>query len=322
MRLSPFTQFEFKELRNITIGHVFDCIFETMNMIRPNKLVFFMEKIALLVCITMLLCQNYYSLMTYWQQDYIETKADAQLFNIDLPMIMICGENPFINDLDPLGFDSKWEFIGWANENASAKDDIKSNTRLQNVSDIVNAAHTLDDLMFNNNSAKELKLKKLRITPFDGQCFSVVVPKNFVESQISKSFSFSLAVFFPNNSDARVFLLDPNIYNGFTNPEEALLIRRTQFFDVTLAQREQNPEDPNAMCEMYDSPHRYYDCVTSAAENWYLSTIGCVPPWFSDNEDLICQNDKIELVKERFKAILSLIPLYVEKTSGEFSTPS
>jgi len=109
--------------------------------------------------------------------------------------------------------------------------------------------------MFNNNSAKDLKLKKLRITPFDGQCFSVVVPKNFVESQISKSFSFSLAVFFPNHSDALVYLLDPNIYNGFTNPEEALPIRRTQFFDVTLAQREQNPEDPNAMCEMYDSPH-------------------------------------------------------------------
>ena len=292
-----------------------------MNMIRPNKLVFFMEKIALLVCITMLLCQNYYSFLTYWQQDYIETKADEQLFNVDLPMIMICAENPFINDLDRLGFDSKWEFIGWANKNASAKDDIKSNTRLQNVSDIVNAAHTLDDLMYKNNSAKDLKLKKLRITPFDGQCFSVVVPKNFVESQISKSFSFSLAVFFPNNSDARVYLLDPNIYNGFTNPEEALPIRRTQFFDVTLAQREQNPEDPNAMCEMYDSPQRYYDCVTSAAENWYLSTIGCVPPWFSDNEDLICQNDKIESVKERFRANISLIPFYIQKTSGEFLTP-
>ena len=117
MRLSPFTQFEFKELRNITIGQVLDCIYDTMNMIRPSKLIFFMEKIALLVCITMLLCQNYYSLMTYWQQDYIETKADAQLFNIDLPMIMICAENPFIKDLDPLGFDSKWEFIGWANKN-------------------------------------------------------------------------------------------------------------------------------------------------------------------------------------------------------------
>ena len=70
-----------------------------------------MEKIVLLVCITVFLCQNYYSLMTYWQQDYIETKADEQLFNVDLPMIMICAENPFINDLDPLGFDSNWEFI-------------------------------------------------------------------------------------------------------------------------------------------------------------------------------------------------------------------
>ena len=153
-------------------------------MIRPNKLMYFMEKIVLLVCITVFLCQNYYSLMTYWQQDYIETKADEQLFNVDLPMIMICAENPFINDLDPLGFDSKWEFIGWANQNASSKDDIKSNTRLQNVTDIVNAAQTLDDLMYNNNSAKDLKLKKLRVTPFDGQCFSVVVPKNFVKSQI------------------------------------------------------------------------------------------------------------------------------------------
>ena len=119
-----------------------------------------MEKIVLLVCITMLLCQNYYSLTTYWQQDYIETKADEQLPNVDLPMIVICGENSFINNLDPLRFDSKWEFIGWANQNTSAKDDIKSNTRLQNVTDIVNAAHTLDELMYNHNSAKDVEETK------------------------------------------------------------------------------------------------------------------------------------------------------------------
>ena len=91
------------------------------------------------------------------------------------------------------------------------------------------------------------------------------------------------------------FLIQMSItLNGYYSPRKALKFHQYQVFDVALAQKERSPYDPSANCEMYDSLRGYYQCVTEAAEKNFLEIIGCVPPWFSDNYDIICQNEDIK----------------------------
>ena len=72
-----------------------------------------------------------------------------------------------------------------------------------------------------------------------------------------------------DDSGIQVYLLDPNVYNGYYSPRKALKFHHYQVFDVALAQKEQSPYDPSANCEMYDSLRGYFQCVTDAAEKTF-----------------------------------------------------
>ena len=58
---------------------------------------YFFEKVALVICTSLLIFQIYLSWKTFIQEDYVETKSEEKLYNVDLPMIMICAKNPFID---------------------------------------------------------------------------------------------------------------------------------------------------------------------------------------------------------------------------------
>ena len=66
-------------------------------------------------------------------------------------------------------------------------------------------------------------------------------------------------------------------------------------------------------CESYDNTLGYYDCVTKAAEDTFVGIMGCVPPWFSDNEELVCQNEDIDYVNNKLKVNMSI---YTNKLIG------
>ena len=253
-----------------------------------------------MICTSLLIFQIYLSWKTFIQEDYIETKSKEKLYNVDLPMIMICAKNPFIDRTDLIGWDDDGKFVGWAKENTSVQEILRSNIRVNNSTDLVNSAYTSDDLIKNNESIS-LRFERLRIMPFNGQCFAVAVPKDDVKRKIKKSSTFSVTLEVKNDSGVQVYLLDPNVYNGYYSPRKALKFHHYQVFDVALAQKEQSPYDPSANCEMYDSLRGYYQCVTDAAEKNFLEIIGCVPPWFSDNYDIICQNEDIKTANSKLQ---------------------
>ena len=71
---------------------------------------------------------------------------------------------------------------------------LRSRIRVKNSTDLVNSAYTSDDLIKNNESIP-LRFERLRIMPFNGQCFAVAVPKDDVKRKIKKStFSVTLDV--------------------------------------------------------------------------------------------------------------------------------
>ena len=112
---------------------------------------------------------------------------------------------------------------------------------------------------------------------------------------------FSVTVVLSKIVDVKIYLNDPNGCNDHYNPGNALELNQYQVFDVAITQNEQSPNDKSVNCEEYDSSRGYHDCVTKTAEDKFLSIIGCVPPWFSDNEDLVCQNKDIKSVNQRIK---------------------
>ena len=89
---------------------------------------------------------------------------------------------------------------------------LRSRIRVKNFTDLVNSAYTSDDLIKNNESIP-LRFERLRIMPFNGQCFVVAVPKDDVKRKIKKS-TFSVTLDVKNDSSVQVYLLDPNVYNA------------------------------------------------------------------------------------------------------------
>ena len=267
---------------------------------QQNNWLYYLEKTILLVCTCLFFFQIYLSLHTFHQHDFVETKIEEKLYNVDLPMIRICAKKPFLYANDTKGLEANGSFIGWADKNTSTLESLRRRAQVKNYSDLVNVSFSSDDLMYNNESTT-LQYERLRIMKIHGQCYSVVLPNEEVEKRLKRSFMFSVTLVLSKSVDVNIYLDDPNVYNGYYNPGNALELNQYQVFDVAITQNEQSPHDPSVHCEEYNSTRGYHDCVTKTAEDKFLSIIGCVPPWFSDNEDLVCQNKDVKSVNQRIK---------------------
>ena len=292
----------------------------TMTVTREGSLVYLMEKLVLLVCTSALLLQIYLSLETFQEHDYVEIHVEEKLYNVDLPMIIVCAEDPFTDHEASfnfnMGFDESLEkFIGWAKDNkTSTYDSLVSKIRAQNSSDLVNNAFSSKDLTFDiSRGSRFLQLERLRILSVDGQCFALNITKDDLKRKIGDSNAFVVALKFNANTTRKIYLHDPNMYNGYYILEKAMELHEGQIFDVRVTQTEQSPEDPRVSCESFDTTLGYYDCVTRAAEDTFVGIMGCVPPWFSDNQELVCQNQDIDSVNNRLEVNITK---YIDKIKG------
>ena len=155
-----------------------------MTVTREGSLVYLMEKLVLLVCTSALLLQIYLSLETFQEHDFVEIHVEEKLYNVDLPMIMVCAEDPFADHEASynfnMGFDESLEkFVGWAKDNkTSTYDSLVSKIRAQNSSDLVNNVFSSKDLTLDLvTGSKFLQFEKLRILSVDGQCFALNITK-------------------------------------------------------------------------------------------------------------------------------------------------
>ena len=78
-----------------------------------------------------------------------------------------------------------------------------------------------------------------------------------------------------------------------------------ELFDITLAETRQDPKDPKISCVHYDENNTFVDCCSKEAEAKFLPLLGCVPPWFTDDQDKVCQMEDTERINSMNEAILT-----------------
>ena len=95
----------------------------------------------------MLLTQIFCSFREYLEHDYIESHAEEQLYNVDMPMIVLCDKSPFTPTLEDrffLGVDDNETFIGWSKPNISTQENLRSLATAKNISDLLEVAWVAD----------------------------------------------------------------------------------------------------------------------------------------------------------------------------------
>ena len=123
----------------------------------------------------------YISVKDYGRNEYVDTRVEEQLFKVDLPMIILCAEKPHKDGLTIshdemfyMGFDQKGKnFVGWASENMSTIETLKSRARLNNISDLLDHAWISKNVWFRGKRGQMLEVQELRIEHQDGQCFAL-----------------------------------------------------------------------------------------------------------------------------------------------------
>ena len=224
-------------------------------------------------------------------------------------MIVICAETPFKPPLKELFFvgldpdDQRKSFIGWTVENVSTHDFIKSNATAQNLSDLLEEAWIANTSWAAADGSIQLTkyFQPMRIMYYDGQCFSLVVPKKEVRMRIEGSNSFIMSLGFKEDVRFKVYLYDPNIHNGYFTRAEKIAVDYGgffQMFDVALEQIIQSPDNPKVDCQSYTATNGYYNCAKQKFEEIFKNLIQCVPPWFTDDQEKVCQYKDSQATKQ------------------------
>ena len=109
-----------------------------------------------------------------------------------------------------------------------------------------------------------------------------------------------MALGFKEDVRIKVYLVDPNVYNGYFNPTKEIGVDYKgflQMFDVALEQIIQSPDDPKVDCQSYPATNGYYNCVKQKFEEIFIDLIKCMPPWFTDDQAKVCQYEDSQVAK-------------------------
>ena len=103
-----------------------------------------LEKTVFFICACMLLLQIFLSFKNFQRHDHVETYTEDHMYNVDMPLIVLCAETPFKPSLKEIFFigldDQNKSFTGWTVENVSTHNYIKSKATAQNLSDLLKVA--------------------------------------------------------------------------------------------------------------------------------------------------------------------------------------
>ena len=69
------------------------------------------EKLVLVLFISLLLLQIFLSVKDYIRKEYVDTRVEDQLYNVDFPMIVLCAEKPQGDGLNSLQDDLFYNLI-------------------------------------------------------------------------------------------------------------------------------------------------------------------------------------------------------------------
>ena len=144
----------------------------------------------------------------------------------------------------------------------------------------------------------------------DGQCYSITIPK-----KEQKSLVIILSLY--RNASITIYLQDPNTFNGYHITADALPLGQSTYltnFEVTVAETKLDPKDPKMSCVDYDKFDSFLECSDKKAEERFYPFLGCVPPWFTDDQEKVCQQEDTDRINKQ----KSLTLKYYKKIIGKF----
>ena len=168
-----------------------------------------LQKAVFLVSFSMLLYQGYLIFAEYEKHEYMQIQEEANISGVTLPMIVVCPAKAF--DLNSsyslfMGI-SGAQFVGWGRDNMTTEEYLEHHLveKLLGIEAFISERLQLD---FTTN---RLEVKKLRIAYYDGQCYSIVMPKNVTDGMNK------LRAYIRLNEtlQTKISLYDPNTYNGY-----------------------------------------------------------------------------------------------------------
>ena len=65
-----------------------------------------------------------------------------------------------------------------------------------------------------------------------------------------------------------------------------------------------DPKDPKVKCAKYDEKYTFKDCSGQKAEETFTQLLGCVPPWFTDDSEKVCEAEDTDRIKASEAAVL------------------
>ena len=216
-------------------------------------------------------------------------------------MIIVCARRPFdalasADNLLYLGYDFNGSFIGWGNGIQSTADYLESIATVKNVSDLLQVSNIPTspwEEYYPDENFPQLDFESRRITLFNGQCYSIIIPRQTFSEHVLKWKNFIIVLGLKDQINADVYLSDPINFNGYFIPaSDCINLDRNNsysIFDISSSLQKSNPNDPKVSCGRYNRNFSYAACATRKAEEIFLPLICCVPPWFSDDRAKICQ---------------------------------
>ena len=106
-----------------------------------KQISYYAEKLVLVLYISLLLLQIFLSVKEYKKKEYVDTRVEDYLYNVDFPMVILCAEKPHRDGLTSLQEDTfyigfirldqqRQRFVGWATENMSTFENLESRARV------------------------------------------------------------------------------------------------------------------------------------------------------------------------------------------------
>ena len=268
--------------------------------------------LIVVICNILFLYETLQSVKKYSKFETARSVSVENLADVGLPVITLCHESGYSHySLKSLGYDSFQSFAegkilnasqyGWVGTgNNSIKEVFEEAYISPNILKILrNDSY----LKLNGKEIMKLNWKEKRMVYPEGKCFELDQDPG-PSSDIALILKFQERFNFTGK--IQLIMSDPN--KGFYRPDilsssgdkiEIIFHQNRQkvfsVYTTKIHKTEDMEKDTAANCFSYKESS-YKNCTDSVIQETYLDEIGCVPPWFTYNEDLVCNHtfDKIQ----------------------------
>ena len=262
------------------------------------------------LCLSLLVWESIQNVSKYLQHPTAQRLSSTNLAQGDFPKIEVCLTPGF--DLDYLksnGYDTITNFAagrmeheggvlyGW-NGNKSSKQFLEDSVTFKTWEDVI-FKYILT--LGNTNIGSSVKILERKYLFPNGKCFDLKIKLNKLDDDLSIDKETVLTLIFKDQNDLEIkvkisdphreyFLSDDFTFYGQEVKKKLNATTRNSMdlYKLKIKENIGDEKDPEAHCKEYDEKDSFKECVKKAVEEKLLKVYGCMPPWFTDNIDDVC----------------------------------